>query len=209
MQATPHSDDNPSDIEKNFAALHEMRKARIAFETVVGEASLSRDPDVLEELQREKLFELAEFYYAMAAMGIREPDDILILVRLHNHRIADMIAKKRARKAAAMPSLEQPSAARKSEDDPLLWAMFTMDVLPRLEKTWRENPGALDQSNLARFLALQMSKEKLRDLVVAAEAAGFLNRVARRTYTVVMSTGVLEHILDRCMRDMRLAIASL
>jgi hypothetical protein len=88
--------------------------------------------------------------------------------------------------------------------------MFTADTLPRLESCWREVPGALDQSNLGRFLAAQMSSETTRKLVVACAAAGFLNR-RESVYgtTVVVSTGVKEDIFGQCLREMREAISRL
>src|SRR6266852_3395645 len=60
--------------------------------------------------------------------------------------------------------------------DRLLDAMFTADTLPRLLQNWREQPGAIDQSNLARFLATVMSTETCRKVAVACGTAGFLNR---------------------------------
>ena len=79
-----------------------------------------------------------------------------------------------------------------------------------LEQIWRENPGALDQSNLARFLVAQMSSETTRKLVEASAAAGFVNR-NQHVFgaTVVSSTGVMEKALIQSMREMRLAIKQL
>jgi hypothetical protein len=88
--------------------------------------------------------------------------------------------------------------------------MFIADTLPWLESCWREVPGALDQSNLARFLAAQMSSETTRKLVVACTVAGFLNRRESVYGTiVVVSTGVMEDIFGQCLREMREAISRL
>jgi hypothetical protein len=94
--------------------------------------------------------------------------------------------------------------------DRVLKAIFTSDTKPRLEQIWRENPGALDQSNLARFLVAQMSSETTRKLVEASAAAGFVNR-NQHVFgaTVVSSTGVMEKALIQSMREMRLAIKQL
>jgi hypothetical protein len=87
----------------------------------------------------------------------------------------------------------------------------------RLERCWREAPESIDQSNLAPFLASQMSDETTRQLVEASEAAGFLTRrnasdTLRKTVSdpiIVRSTGVMEDVFRQCIREMRIAIARL
>lgn len=187
-----------SDLEKDFATLDHMSRARFAFEQRICAASVVQDEDVLNFLRLDKMFEFAEFYFTIAANNLGGPNDIAILAEVHNERLTNMLKDPRA--------LER----RGLRKDRLLKAIFTSDILPRLEHIWRESPGALDQSNLARFLVAQMSSETTRVLVVACQKAGFLTR---RDHVfgaiVVASTGVMERVLGECLREMRLAIAKL
>jgi hypothetical protein len=185
-------------LEKDLAALEQMRRARMNFGARICEASDAQDDAILEDLRLENMFEFAEFFFAIKAMGFDGPDDITFLAEMHNQRIEDL--------------LKNPAAMRqrKLRKDRLLNAIFTADTRPRLESCWREAPGSLDQSNLARFLLPQMSSETTRKLVVASHAAGFLTR--RETVfgtVVVLSTGAMENVFQQCMREMRVAIARL
>jgi hypothetical protein len=187
-----------SEAEKDLAALEYMRRARMNFEERICEASATQNEAILEGLRLESMFEFAEFYFAVRVMGFTEPDDIAILAKLHNQRIIDLE--------------KNPAELRRRRltKERVLKGMFTADTQPRLESCWREAPGALDQSNLARFLAPQMSPETTRKLVVACNAAGFLDR--RETVfgtMVVISTGVMEHVFGQCMREMRDGIRTL
>lgn len=87
---------------------------------------------------------------------------------------------------------------------------FFDDVeLLRLEEIWRDRPGALEQSMLARFLAPAMSEAVSHRLVGACEAAGFLLRKATvRNAVIVVSTGMMEESLADCLRDLRLDIGN-
>jgi hypothetical protein len=86
--------------------------------------------------------------------------------------------------------------------------MFTIDTLPRLLENWRDRPGEFDQSNLARLLAVVMSTETCRRVVVACEKAGMVVRKKTSYGTILISsTGVLEDTLAGCVREARLRIA--
>jgi hypothetical protein len=187
-----------SEPEKDLATLESMRRARVNFEERICEASLTHDEAILEGLRLDSMFEFAEFYFVIWAMDFTAPEDIGALAKAHNQRIIE---------------LEKNSAElrrRRLTKDRVLKGMFTADTLPRLESCWREAPGALDQSNLARFLAPQMSPETTRKLVVACTAAGFLTRRETGFGTmVVVSTGVMEDVFGRCMREMRDEIGGL
>ena len=187
-----------TDIDKDFAALDLMSRARLAFEQRICAASAAQDEKVLDILRLEKMFEFAEFYFTIAATALDGPDDIALLAELHNERLDRMLKDEKA--------LER----RGLKKDRLLKAIFTSDILPRLEHIWRESPGALDQSNLARFLVTQMSSETARNFVVACEKAGLLTRRDHAFgATVVASTGVMEQVLGSCLREMRQAMARL
>jgi hypothetical protein len=187
-----------SEIENDFAALEYMRRARMSFATKLGETSASQQEEILEVLRLDSMFEFAEFFFTMAAMGLDGAEDIVILAEMHNQRIVDLVND------------EASLRRRKLRKDRLLKAIFTSDTRPRLEQTWRESPGSMDQSNLARFLGTQMSTETTRQLVMACEAAGFLTRRTTSFGTVVIaSTGTMEKVFCSCMREMRLAMAQL
>lgn len=187
-----------SESEKDLAALESMRRARLNFEERICEASVTQDEVILEGLRLESMFEFAEFYFAIRVLDFTDPGDVALLAKAHNQRIIE---------------LEKDHAEmrrRHLTKDRLLKGMFTADTLPRLESCWREAPGALDQSNLARFLAPQMSAETTRKLIVACTAAGFLNRRESAYSTlVVVSTGVMEDVFGQCMREMRDEISRL
>jgi hypothetical protein len=187
-----------SEPEKDLAALESMRRARMNFEERICAASVTHDEAILEGLRLDSMFEFAEFYFAMRVLDFNEPEDITLLAKAHNQRIIDLEKN----------NFEM--RRRKLTKERVLKGMFTADTLPRLESCWREAPGALDQSNLARFLAPQMSPETTRKLVVSCTAAGFLIRRETGFGTmVVVSTGVMEDVFGRCMHEMRDEISRL
>jgi hypothetical protein len=187
-----------SESEKDLAALESMRRARMNFEERICKASATQDEAILEGLRLDSMFEFAEFYFALRVLDFSEPEDIALLAKAHNQRIIDL----------EKDNVEM--RRRRLTKERVLKGMFTADTLPRLESCWREAPGALDQSNLARFLAPQMSPETTRKLVVACTAAGFLTRRETGFGTmVVVSTGIMEDVFGQCMREMRDEIRSL
>lgn len=187
------------DIGKDFAALECMRKARLSFESRICAASETRDSGVIDILRLDSMFDFAEFYFTIKAVGLIDPQDIIGLADSHDDRIEALLKDKATLRRRGL------------REDPLLGAIFSGDIRPRLEAIWREEPGSLDQSNLARFLITQMSRETTRTLVDASHAAGFLTRVRHpaMNVNVVRSTGVMEQIFGACLRDMRSAIAQL
>jgi hypothetical protein len=187
-----------TELEKDFAALEHMRRARMCFSARICAASAAQDEETLDALRQDSMFEFAEFYFTLAAMGFQAAEDIVILAEMHNQRIEDLLGDPEAMRR------------RKLRKDRLLAAIFTADTKPRLEQIWREQPGALDQSNLARFLAPQVSAETTRKLCAASSAAGFLTRRETVFGAVVhSSTGVMEEAFGSCLREMRLSIAAL
>lgn len=192
--------EDSEDVEwrKDFEALDEMSRARIAFAERLCEASATDDEEMLDRLRDDKMFELAHFFFALKAINLDGPEDAAILAELHNEKIVALTRDKRAMKLRGLT------------EERLLQAMFTGDTRPRLELIWRQQPGALDQSNLARFLHEHMSSETVRKLVEALCLAGFVERRRHATGTVVVaSNGFLERIMSEAIRSMRLAMAKL
>jgi hypothetical protein len=175
-----------------------FRWYRMVFSERLVNASNSQEEELLATLRLEATYQLAEFYYVLKARGIHTEDQIRMLADLHNGYIADL-----TRDPAKMARLGL-------NKDRLLNAMFTADTLPRLLQNWRERPGAFDQSNLARLLAVVMSAETCRKVVVACADVGLLLR-ERTSYgtMIILSTGALEGILGGCLREARQRIAGL
>jgi hypothetical protein len=180
------------ELEPDLTLLESLRWARKEFLDRVCEESASRNDDVLATLRLEATYQVAEFLYLVRARGIETEEQIGMLAELHNAYVVDL--SKDAAKAARL------GLSR----DRLLDAIFTADTLPRLRHHWAEQPGTLDQSNLARFLAALMSTETCRKVIVACGEAGFLVRTRSAYGTIlVRSTGALEQIFGRSLRDLR------
>jgi hypothetical protein len=200
------SDDDNSDREDIFAdkaqldadlgMLEIVRWYRMVFTERVLAASRSREEEVLYSLRLEATYQLAEFYYVLKAREIRTENQIKKLAELHNAHIVHLT--------------KDPAKMRRLglKEERLLKAIFHADILPRLLLTWRERPGAFDQSNLARLLASVMSAETCRTAAAACAEAGFLLR-EETPYgpTIIESKGVLEDILGRCLREARQRLA--
>jgi hypothetical protein len=180
------------ELGRDLDFLECCRWMRKEFTDRVCEASASQDDQVLLTLRLEATYQMAEFYYLFDARGIRTSEQIEALTDLHNSYIAGLTRDggKMARLGVA--------------NDRLIDAMFTVDTLPRLLQNWRERPGAIDQSNLARLLVTVMSTETCRKVVVACATAGFLTREKTPYGTMlIISRGVLEKILGDCIRNAR------
>jgi|SRR5262245_36992268 hypothetical protein len=173
-----------------------FRWYRMIFTERLAAASKKQDEDILEMLRLEATYQLAEFYYGLKAHGIETENDVEKLADAHNDYIEGL-----TNDAAKMRRLGLSK-------DRLLDAMFTADTRPRLVEIWRRQPGAIDQSNLARLLTVVMSAETCRRVVVACADAGFLERKDTIYGTkLVISTGMLEETLGRCLRESRLRVA--
>lgn len=183
---------DPRQVEADLSLLEQILWCRAEVcRRLVGE-SLSQAEDVLEMLRLEAMYEFAEYFYLLRARGLVEAGRIAALADAHN---AHLVALSRDRGKMRRLGLRQ---------ERLLDAMFTADTLPRLVETWSRAPGTLDQSNLARLMVTMMSSETCRKLVVAAAAAGFLERSRSMHGTMlVRSTGVMERAFGSTIRDAR------
>ena len=171
-------------------------KAELASRLV--EASISRDAELLDTLRFESMYEFCEFFYLFKARKMETPGHIEQLADIHNLHIDALLRDESKRRRLRLT------------ESRLLSAIFTGDTLPRLVEVWRNRPGQIDQSNLARFLVTIMSTETCRKLVVAATDAGFLERAKSPYGTIlVSSTGIMEQIFGSILRDLRYRIASI
>lgn len=166
--------------------------ARTAVPSRLLDASIEPDDTLAEVFRLDAMYQFCEFFYLLKARDITSVEAIQRLAEIHNLHI-DMLT----RDTEKMRRL----GLRK---DRLLDAVFTSDTLPRLVETWRELPGRIDQSNLARFFVTVMSSETCRKLVVAAASAGFLERTKSPWGTVlVRSTGTMEAVIGGVLRELR------
>lgn len=157
------------------------------------EASVSQDDAVLSVVRLEAAAQFIEFLYLLKARGLESADQIEALANAHNAYLVAL-----SRDAHKMERLGITS-------DRLLNGMFTGDTLPRLTQQWKEQPGAIDQSNIARLLSVTMSTETCRKVVVAFAQASFLSRTKTSYGTVLItSTGVSEQIFGKTLREARL-----
>jgi hypothetical protein len=162
------------------------------------EASASKDIEVAEQLRIEAMYQFAEFFYLLRAREIDSAEAIGNLADIHNAHISALTQDKAKMRRLGL------NAER------LLKAIFTSDTMPRLIETWRERPGCIDQSNLARFLVTVMSAETCRKLALACEKAAFVERIKSPFGAVLLSsTGGLEQIFGKVLRDQRLRLAAI
>jgi hypothetical protein len=183
------------EIEADLALLESLRWSKKEFFDRICQESKNQDEKVLSDLRSEPTYQFAEFYYLLQARKIETEDDIRRLADIHNKYIVELI--KDANKMARLGL----------KSDRLLDAMFPADTMRRLGQIWRERPGTLDQSNLARLLVLVMSTETCRKVAVACAKAGFLQREeSPYGMMLVCSNGVLEQVFGGCIRDLRHSI---
>lgn len=152
----------------------------------------SQDPVVLSMLDSSATFVVAEFYYRLGALKIETADDLQRFALAHNERLAHLGQSdlKVGRSQVKPGRIER--------------AIFSADVMARLVQNWRDHKGAIDQSNLARFLVLEMSTETCRKAVVALSQAGCIDRVPTPYgTTLVLSKGWLEDIFGRSIRHLQ------
>ena len=180
------------ELERDLELLESLRWFDKVLIDRLCEASATKEEELLSTLRIEATRQLSEFFYVLNARGIHTEAQIAVLAEIHNDYIVAL-----SKDAAKMQRLGLRA-------DRLLQAMFTADTLPRLLQNWRDKPGSIDQSNLARFLVTVMSTETCRKVVVACEKAGFIAREKTAYGTVLISsTGSLEKIFGQSLREFR------
>lgn len=182
-----------ADTVADLALLERFRWFRMALAERICAESKTANETTLALLRQEPTVQFAEFLYLLSCQNLTEVSQVERLAELHNTYIVEL-----SKDDAKMGRLGL-------HKDRLLDAIFTSDTLPRLVETWRDKPGAIDQSNLARLLAALMSAETCRKVAVASAEAGFLERwrTPYGTY-LVRSTGTLERIFAATLREARL-----
>ena len=128
-----------NDLKKNWTALEIIRRTRSELLACLRRESLNRDAAVLAQLSSKPMFDFVASLTVIHALALTGPDDIIVLLDLHNARVA-ALAKEQ------MPP-QRLAGTNTLPDKDLL----------RLEEIWRDMPGGFEQSTLARFLAPNMS----------------------------------------------------
>lgn len=183
------------DLAKDIFALQAYRDARLKFNDKIIEASHDKSDAVLSALRNDATYQLAEFYFLLTGFGIKSVGELEELIERHNDYISALLTD---------PTKMERMGLTKER---LLSAIFDGETRPRLLKIWSDDPGALDQSTLGRFLVAVMSDETARKTVVACGKAGLLER-QNSVFRIVLvkSTGILEETYGQCLRELRLSI---
>ncbi|QTL04434.1 hypothetical protein J5J86_03570 [Aquabacter sp. L1I39] len=151
-----------------------------------------RDHNVEAMLASDASLVIAQFFYRIREAGVESVEDIREIALRHNLELSRLTGSE----AEARHVRLKPERIQR--------AIFNGDVMQRLIQNWRDQKGAIDQSNLARFLVLEMSTETCRKAVVALSQAGCLDRVPTPYgTTLVISNGRLESIVDRSISVLR------
>src|SRR5882757_2288029 len=183
------------DVAKDIAALQAYRGARLDFNAKVVEASADKSDAVLTALRSDATYQLAEFYFLLSGFGIKSALEFDQLIERHNEYVSSLLSDSKKMQRMGLTK------------ERLLAAIFDGETRPRVLKIWSDDPGALDQSTLARLLVVVMSDETARKTIVACGKAGLLQR-HNSVFRIVLvkSTGVLEQTYGTCLRELRLSI---
>lgn len=182
---------NPTHVF-NLKVIKCLRQARRRFFTSFIERVDANQLADMPIIQSDATFYVAEFYYRLRAFDIKAVEDLKAFALQHNERIAKTISsqQKFCRSRTRLLRIER--------------AIFSTDVMGRLLQNWREHPGAMDQSNLARFLALEMSTESCRKVILAlSEMACFERLPTPYGTTLVISNGWLEDMFEDAIGSFR------
>lgn len=185
----------PTEWTPELDLLESLRWAQKEFVDHLCASSCAQNDRVLAILRLEATYDFAEFYFLIQARGIETEQDIKALAELHNQYIVDLVKDELKLKRLGL------------SHERALEAMFTSDTMPRLLENWRERPGSIDQSNLARLLMSVMSTETCRKIVVACGEAGFLDRKKTPYGTIIVSSnGKLESIFGNYIRGLYIRV---
>lgn len=177
---------------KGVKILDCLREYRQTFVDALLERANYSDIGVISMLNSDASQAIAQFFYRLRESAVESAEDLRAVAIQHNQELESLAGSK----AHARHLRLKPERIER--------AIFSADVMQRLMQNWRDRKGAIDQSNLARFLALEMSTETCRKAVVALSHAGCLERVPTPYgATLVISNGQLEDILDRSIRSLR------
>lgn len=189
--------DESGEIAADLAFMETLRRMKARFQSTILAASATDDLAITLSLRQESFFQLAEFFFAFRTFGIDSAEKLDRFADLHNRYLLEVRKDSdRMRRFGLTP--ERVDAA-----------LFTGENLRKLLANFSSGKAAIDQSDLARFLVTVMSTETCRKLVLAAEQAGFLDRMRSPFGAVLVSTnGKMEDIYGTVLREARHAATS-
>ena len=173
-----------------------LHLARADFHGALVEGSAVGDPHFLARLRQEPAYQMAEFFYLLRAFRLDSEEKIRRYVALHNRHLEALQTDRAKMRRLGL----SPTRVRKG--------LFSPDNVPKLVENYRTGDAAIDQSDLSRFLVEVMAPETCRQTAVTLTEAGYLER--RRTpyqSVLVRSTGTLERIFARGLRQIRTSLA--
>lgn len=188
--------DTTDEIGADLAFMETLRRMKARFQSELLAACQSEDPAVVLSLRQESFFQLAEFFFALRTYGIDSVEKLDRFADLHNRYLLGIRDdRERMRRFGLTPERIDS-------------ALFTGENLRKLLANFATTRSAIDQSDLARFLVTVMSTETCRKLVLAAEQAGFLERVRSPFGAVLVFTkGTIEAVYGTVLREARLDAA--
>lgn len=181
--------DEIDETTADLTFMETLRRMRATFAATIVEAARSDDHDLL---RHDSFYQFAEFFYAMRTYGVDGTEKLERLALLHNEHL------QRLRR--------DPDKLRRYGLSPqrIDAAIFTDDKLLKLTANFSGRVGGIDQSDLARLLVTVMSDETCRKLIIAAESAGFIERLKSPFGAIlVVSRGVMERVFGDVLREAR------
>lgn len=186
--------------DRDFTLLLALREAR---QRVVSQlAECAENPDAFERLvnaQRDVVFLIAEFFYALRAMDISSPAAIGAFIDSHNRHIDERLQTEFKDKVGGFA-------------DRLKDGKFGAGAIRMLQVT-RAQQGRLElsQSDIGRFLVEVMSDETCRKVLAGLCDSGLLRtrREELNRSVMVWSEGVIEAAFGQHLAEIRSIVGSL
>lgn len=162
------------------------------------EVSLSHDlfSKVSDRKLRRKLVgsaakDVATFFYLLKVNQINTPDLIVEAALAHNDRIDAVVNDEMHLNILGRTKTQ------------IIGSKFTERGLVKLADNFRSTRRSIDQSDISRFLILQMSQESCRSVIELFDHAGMLERSKVLSgSTLVMSNGVVETIIEEYLGNL-------
>jgi hypothetical protein len=191
---------NWAQASNDVALLLALREAR---QRVIAElADCANDAELFGRLvgaQRDIIFLVAEFFYALRAMDITTPAAIAAFIEGHNKHIDDRLETEFKNKVGGYA-------------DRLREGKFGPGAIRMIQVTLAQQGRVeLSQSDVGRFLVEVMSDETCRKVLAGLCDAGLLStrREELNRAVMVWSDGVLEAAFGRHLAEIRAIVASL
>ncbi len=185
---------------RDVALLVALREARQRVLDRLAEGAANREAfERLIGAQRDIIFLVAEFFYALRAMNISSSKAIEAFIDNHNQQIEKRLETEFKGKVGGLPDRLR---AGKFGPGAVRMIQFTLAQTGRLE---------LSQSDIARFLVEVMSDETCRRVLAGLCEAGLLERRTEEINKAVMiwSDGTLEGAFGLHLAEIRSIVTSL